>query len=119
MYPKDSCKTAFSTPHGHYDFGRMPFGLKTTPTKFQRLMDITLNGSIGTEVFVYLDEIVIFVDRLEKHKKKFNYLIQRLRKANLHLQLDKYEFLRPGIGYLVHIIDKNGVPADPRKIIAI
>ena len=41
MDPKDSVKTAFSTPHGHYKFDRMPFGLKTAPTTFQRLMDLT------------------------------------------------------------------------------
>ena len=60
MDPKDSQKTAFSTPHGHYEFDRMPFGLKTAPVTFQRLMDLTLTGLIGTELFVYLDDIVIY-----------------------------------------------------------
>ena len=41
MVPKDSHKTAFSTPHDHYEFDRMPFGSKTAPTTFQRLMDLT------------------------------------------------------------------------------
>ena len=81
----------------------MPFGLKTAPATFQRLMDITLTGLIGTEIFVYLDDIVIFADTLEEHEKKFNNFIQRLRKANLHLQPDKCEFLRPEIGYLGHM----------------
>ena len=109
MNPKDSYKTAFSTPHGHYEFDRMPFGLKTASATFQRLMDITLARLIGTELFVYLDDIVIFADTLEEHEKKFNKLIQRLRKANLHSQPDKCEFSRPEIGHSGHITDKNGV----------
>ena len=92
MVTKDSYKTAFSTPHGDYEFDRMPFGLKTAPATFQRSMDTTLTGLIGTKLFVYLDDIVIFADTLEEHEKKFNNLIQRLRKENLHLQPNKGEF---------------------------
>ena len=116
--PKDSYKTAFSTPHGHYEFDRMHFGLKIAPATFESLMDITSTGLIGKELFVYLDDIVIFADTLEKHEKIFNNLIQLLRKANLHLQPDKCELLRSEIGCLGHIIDKNGVRPDPKKIIA-
>ena len=73
--PKDSHKTSFSTLYGHYEFDRMPFGLKIAPATFQRLMDVTLTGWTGTELFVYLDDIVIFADTLEEHEKKFNNLI--------------------------------------------
>ena len=53
MDPKDSHKTAFSTPQGHYEFERMPFDLKTAPTTFQRLMNLTFPGLIGMELFVH------------------------------------------------------------------
>ena len=74
MDPKDSYKTAFSTSHGHYEFDRMPFGLKTAPATFQILMDLTLTGVIGTELFVYLDDIVIYANTLKEHEIKFNNL---------------------------------------------
>ena len=54
MDPKDSYKTAFSTHHRHYEFDRMPSGLKTAPSAFQRLMDLTLTGLIRTELLYIL-----------------------------------------------------------------
>ena len=97
----------------------MPFGLKRAPVTFQRLMDLTSTGLIETQLFVYLDDIVTYENTLEEHKIKFNNSAGRLGKANLHLQPDKCEFLRPEVGYLGHIIDKNGVRSDPKKIIAV
>ena len=38
-------------------------------------MDITLTGLIGTELLVYLNDVVIFADTLEEHKKKLSNLI--------------------------------------------
>lgn len=117
--PKDKHKTAFSTPFGHYEFNRMPFGLKNAPATFQRLMDRVLVGLQGIELFVYLDDIVIYAKSLSEHKTKFEKLAMRLRNANLHLQPDKCEFLRREVGYLGHVISDKGVKPDPKKIEAL
>ena len=119
MEPSDAPKTAFSTPYGHYQFKRMPFGLKNAPATFQRLMDNVLSGLQGNELFVYMDDIVIYSRSLEEHAVKFNRLMKRLKDANLKLQPDKCEFLRTEVAYLGHIIGSDGVKPDPRKIEAI
>ena len=82
MDPKDSHKTACSTPFGHYEFDRMPFELKNAPATFQRLMDILLTRLQGTKLFVYLDDIVLYADTLEEHEAKFDKLVNILRKSN-------------------------------------
>lgn len=119
MHESDAQKTAFSTPYGHYQFNRMPFGLKNAPATFQRLMDQVLSGLQGTELFVYLDDIVIYSSSLTEHAAKFNKLAERLRKANLKLQPDKCEFLRKEVTYLGHVISETGVKPDPKKIEAV
>ncbi|XP_048515544.1 uncharacterized protein LOC125502056 [Athalia rosae] len=119
MAREDAEKTAFSTPFGHYQFERMPFGLKNAPATFQRLMDRVLTGLQGIEMFVYLDDIVIYASSLHEHTRKFNLLIDRLRSANLKLQPDKCEFLRKEVNYLGHIISEEGLKPDPKKLDAV
>jgi transposase InsO family protein len=119
MAVNDAAKTAFSTPYGHYEFKRMPFGLRNAPATFQRLMDRVLSGLQGIELFVYLDDIVIYSSSLTEHARKFNKLAERLRAANLRLQPDKCEFLRKEVTYLGHVIGEAGVKPDPNKIKAV
>ena len=97
----------------------MPFGLKNAPSTFQRLMDFVLIGHQGTDLFVYLDDIVLYANSSEEYEEKFNKLIERLSAANLKLQPDKREFLRPEVAYLGHIIDKEGTRPDPKKVEAV
>lgn len=85
MHPDDAHKTAFSTSHGHYQFERMSFGLKNTPATFQRLMGQALAGLQGTELFVYMDDIVVYASSLKQHDANIKILIDRLRDANLQL----------------------------------
>jgi len=117
MDPADSHKTVFTTPFGHYEYDRMPFGLKNALATFQRLMDLVLSGL--QELFVYMDDIVIYVSSLEEHERKYNLLMERLREANLKLQPDKCEFLRTEVTYLGYVISKDGVEPDPKKLEAV
>ena len=64
---EDRAKTAFSTPTGHYEYLRMPFGLKSAPSTFQRLMNNIFMGLLGTRCFVYLDYANIFGETLQEH----------------------------------------------------
>ena len=70
-------------------------------------MDSVLTGLQGTELFVYLDDIVLHANSLGEHEEKYNKLRDRLQPGNFKLQPDKCEFLRPGVGYLGYIIDKG------------
>jgi len=85
MHESETQKTVFSTPHGHYQFNRMAFRLKNAPTTFQRLMDQVLSELQRNNMFIYLDDIVIYVAFLAEHQTKFYKFAERLRQMNLKL----------------------------------
>ncbi|CAF4944161.1 unnamed protein product [Pieris macdunnoughi] len=116
---EDKPKTAFTVPEGHFQFCRMPFGLKNVPATFQRLMNSVLSGLQGDRCFVYLDDVVCYSPDLNIHIKNLESIFQRMREFNLKLQPDKCEFLRREAGYLGHIISEDGVKPNPDKVKAV
>jgi len=85
-------KTTFSTKQGHWEYRRLPFGLKTAPATFKKLMNSILSGLTGTRCFVYLYGIVIYAKSLGDHNVKLREVLDRLRRHRLKLQPDKCEF---------------------------
>ncbi|XP_051161523.1 uncharacterized protein LOC127281712 [Leptopilina boulardi] len=118
-HPDDRHKTAFSSRNGHFEYKRMPMGIKNAPPTFQRLLNNVLGGMLDSEAFVYLDDIIIYSDTLEEHDRRARRLYNRLREANLKLQPDKCEFLKKEVAYLGHIVGADGVKPNPVKIKAI
>ncbi|KAL4153815.1 hypothetical protein QTP88_001648 [Uroleucon formosanum] len=116
MHPDHCHKTAFSTDKGHFEFLRVPFGLKGAPATFQRLMNSVLTGLNGIKAFVYLDDIIIYALNLEDHSRKLKEVFDRLRESNLKLQPSKCSFLRKEVNYLGHVITDKGVRPNPQKI---
>ncbi|XP_046143420.1 uncharacterized protein LOC123988226 [Osmia bicornis bicornis] len=117
MNPKDRQKTAFTTPHGHFEFVRMPFGLKNAPPTFQRVMNRVTSGL--ENVLVFIDDMIVFSSSLREHEIKVKKLFDRLREYGLTLQTNKCEFLRKEVAYLGHILSADGVKPDPRKLHAV
>ncbi len=91
---QDKEKTAFATPHGLYEFNRMPFGLKNAPATFQRLINETLRDFINKTCVVYLDDILIFSTSLHEHIKTITEIFKTLEQANLKIQIDKCNFMK-------------------------
>ena len=117
--PKDAFKTAFSTTYGHYQYKCMPMGLKEAPSIFQSLMNKILSGLQGVELFIYMDDIVVYATSIEEHTMKMRKLFRRLKTAGLTLQPEKCLFLRKEVTYLGHVISEKGVKPDPKKIEAV
>lgn len=119
MDPSDVHKTAFNVENGHYEFLRMPMGLKNSPSTFQRVMDNVLRGLQNEVCLVYLDDIIVFSTSLQEHIINLEKVFRRLRESNFKIQMDKSEFLKLETEFLGHVICKEGVKPNPNKIKAI
>ncbi|CAB0042172.1 unnamed protein product [Trichogramma brassicae] len=52
-------KTGFAGPDGVYQYKRMGMGLKCAPGIFSRAMSLALAGLQGTELEIYLDDVMV------------------------------------------------------------
>ncbi len=75
--------TAFSTPRGHFEWLRMPFGLKTAPITFQRMINTLFSALIGKGVYAYLDDLIICSKDGNSHLAKLEAVLLKLRKVGL------------------------------------
>ena len=118
MEPESREKTAFTTPHGLYEFLVMPFGLTNAPAVFQRLMHCVISGLNPPDgkdfVTVYLDDILVFSSSLSDHLDHLQKVLNRLKSVNLKLKPSKCQFMREEVEYLGHVVTRSGLRPNAR-----
>jgi hypothetical protein len=95
----------------------MYFSLTNSPATFQTMMNKIFQDLI-TEgiVSVYLDNILIFSNSLEEHRRITRLVLDHMREHKLYLWPEKCKFERTKIEYLSIIISHNKVEMDLVKI---
>jgi len=117
MKEGDKWKAAFQTNRGLFKPLVMFFGLCNSPAMFQTMMDDIFEGLIMEGVVVvYLDDILIFTETLEEHRRATQTVMELLWKNNLFLKPEKCEFEKTEVEYLGVIISQNSVKMDPVKV---
>lgn len=117
MAPTSMPLTAFRA--SLYEHKVMPFGLKTAPAVFSRLMDIVMGDLYWKGVGVYLDDILIYGRTQDEVFELLEEVFVRLGKANLTLSLKKCTFFQSSTKYLGYIINDGRLEPDPEKVEAL
>jgi hypothetical protein len=117
--PSDRYKTAFSTPDGHYEFIRLPMGLKNSPSIFQRVMNLVLTNILGKYAFIYIDDIVIYSKSAEDHLNHLEIIFERLQRHGLKVKFSKCQLMQTQIEYLGFLVGKDGLHVNPKKVAAV
>ena len=113
---EDVPKTAFRVPFGHYQFKVLSFGLTNAPATFQGVMNRIFQQHLGKFVLVYLDDILVFSKTQEEHLEHLRKVFEILRENKLFAKLTKCRFAKSELEYLGHVVGKDGIKVDPRKI---
>lgn len=113
--------TAFSVlGRGLFQFTRLPFGLVNSPATLARLMDDVLGyGEMEPGVFVYLDDIVVVSETFEAHIRSLREVAERLKRANLSVNMEKSKFCLQELPYLGYILSSQGLRPNPERVEAI
>nr|AEV42076.1 putative polyprotein [Pineapple bacilliform CO virus] len=115
MHPDSVPWTAFWVINGLYEWLVMPFGLKNAPAVFQRKMDHCFRG---TEDFiaVYIDDILVFSETPEQHKKHLEVFLQIVRKNGLVLSPTKMKVGVQQVDFLGATIGNSRIRLQPHII---
>jgi hypothetical protein len=68
---------------------------------------------------VYIDNILVYLSLLSKHRKHIQMVLECLRDAGLQYDIKKCKFYATKVTYLGLIISRNGIKMDPKKVAAI
>ena len=115
----DVPKTAFRTRYGHYEFLVMSFGLTNAPAAFMDLMNRVFKPFLDRFMIVFIDDILVYSRNKADHAMHLRLVLQTLREHQLYAKFSNCEFWLEEVVFLGHVVSKEGIQVDPKKIEAI
>lgn len=120
MIPLDkpsSYLCTFSTPFGRFKFNRLPFGVRSAPEIFHRIVKQTFEDLTGVDS--YIDDIVVWGSSKEEHDHRLRLVLTRAREKGFKFNPEKCKIGVEEITYLGHSFNKDGVQIDSKKVEAV
>ena len=128
---EDKPLTSFVTHRQKYEFNYLPFGIQSGPSYMCRLMDAALQGLAWETCMPYLDDVGVWstgtgstledreASSFEQHVDRLGAVFERLKWAGLSMKADKCTLFATSADYLGHVMSRDGLKMDPKKISAI
>ena len=107
LHPDSRDVTAFITHAGLMRFKRVPFGLVSAGSAFQRLLDDLLHGVPGCGH--YLDDIIVSGSCQAEHDQRLRTVLDRLRAARVTVNHAKSSFSKSEVDFCGHRMSAVGV----------
>ena len=92
--PKHVHKTAFATHLGLYEFLRMPYGLKTAPQTFQRILNTVFSAFLYQWLIIYIDDCTIWSSSQQEAIHQYDKILATAVKFGLQFKPSKCYFFQ-------------------------
>ncbi len=97
----------------------MPQAVMNASSTFQRLMEKCKRDINLKNILVFLDNIIVFSETLEKHETRLLNVLFCLKEYGLKISLEKCRFFQTSVHYLGYIVSEHGAETDPEKVQAL
>uniref|UniRef100_H3B5S2 Gypsy retrotransposon integrase-like protein 1 n=1 Tax=Latimeria chalumnae TaxID=7897 RepID=H3B5S2_LATCH len=99
-----------------YEWVRIPFGLSSAPTEFQRSMEGCLSGLRDYICQPYLDDDLVHSSDFEEHVKHVQTVLQRYQQHGVKLTARKCELFKSKVRFLGKMVSEQGYTMYPAEI---
>ena len=94
----------------------MSFGLTNAPAYFMSIMNKVFIEFLDKFVVVFIDDILVYLKNEEEHKEHLRLVLEKLREHQLYAKFSKCEYWLKEVGFLGHVISREGIAVDPTKV---
>ena len=99
--------TAFITHDGVFQYKRMPYGLSSAPSAFQKILSSILSGVKGA--FNIIDDIIVHGKDSEQYDERLNEVLSLLNEHHLSLNTGKCVFSATEVDFFGYSVSVAGV----------
>lgn len=111
---KDSREvTAFSTSRNHYQFKRLPFGLRNAPAVFQANMQDILGKFNRKNVLIYIDDVLIMEKSFDQHLALVEEVLDTFQNHGIKIKPSKCSWFQSEVPFLGHVVGRSGMKKNP------
>lgn len=112
IHSQDTEKLAFVTNTGLYTWRVLPFGIKTGPAIFNRVIRRILGKHRVDFACNYFDDIIVYSSSEEEHYQHLEKLFKICAEENIKLKLSKCNFMKNAINFLGYEIKQGQITPD-------